>query len=56
MRMPYKQDMPIVKIIVRRPKGEKGYDAYLDTGASKCLIPERDAKDIGFHTSVIWRL
>jgi len=47
MRMPYKQDMPIVKIIVKRPKGEKGYDAYLDTGVSKCLIPERDAKDIG---------
>ncbi len=39
--------MPIVKIIVKGPKGEKEYDAYLDTGASKCLIPEKDAKDMG---------
>mgnify|MGYP005640815023 CR=1 FL=1 len=39
--------MPIVRIIVKGPKGEKEYDAYLDTGASKCLIPEKDAKEMG---------
>jgi len=47
MKISYKQNMPIVRIIVKGPKGEEEYDAYLDTGASKCLIPEKDAKEIG---------
>jgi len=47
MKIPYKQDMPIVKISVKGPKGEREYEAYLDTGASRTLIPERDAVELG---------
>jgi len=39
--------MPKVKIRVKGPTGEMEYDAYLDTGAFKCLIPEADATKIG---------
>jgi len=39
--------MPIVRIRVKGLKGEKEYEAYLDTGASKCLVPEKDAEEIG---------
>jgi predicted aspartyl protease len=47
MRIPYKGDMPEVKIKVKGLTGEIQYDAYLDTGAFKCLIPETDATKIG---------
>ena len=47
MRIKYKEDAPKVWIRVKGPKGEEGYDAYLDTGASKTLIPERDALKLG---------
>lgn len=47
MRIPYKGDMPKVKIRVKGLTGEIEYDAYLDTGAFKCLIPETDATKIG---------
>jgi hypothetical protein len=46
MRITYKGDMPEVKIRVKGPTGEIEYDAYLDTGAFKCLIPESDATKI----------
>lgn len=39
--------MPIVRIIVKGSRGEKEYDAYLDTGAGRTLIPERDAIELG---------
>jgi len=48
MKIPYKQNMPTVKIRVKELKGEKEYEAYLDTGASRCLIPEKDVEEIGF--------
>jgi len=47
MKISYKHDMPIVKISVKGPRGEKEYNAYLDTGAVKTLIPERDAVKLG---------
>ena len=47
MKIPYKHNMPIVKISVKGPKGEREYDAYLDTGAGRTLIPERDAIKLG---------
>ena len=47
MIIPYKGDMPEVKIRVKGLTGEIEYDAYLDTGAFKCLIPEADATKIG---------
>lgn len=47
MKIAYKKDMPEVKIKVRGRKGEIEYDAYLDTGAFKCLIPQTDATKIG---------
>jgi len=47
MRIAYKEDMPKVKIKVKGRISEIEYDAYLDTGAFKCLIPEADATKIG---------
>ena len=47
MRITYKEGMPEVKIKVKGRTGEIEYDAYLDTGAFKCLIPETDAAKIG---------
>ena len=39
--------MPEVRIKVRGRNGEIEYDAYLDTGVFKCLIPQTDAAKIG---------
>jgi len=47
MIIAYKEDMPRVRIRVKGSKGEIEYDAYLDTGAFKCLIPQTDAVKIG---------
>jgi len=47
MKISYKEDMPKVKIKVKGCISEIEYDAYLDTGAFKCLIPEADATKIG---------
>jgi predicted aspartyl protease len=47
MKTAYKNDMPILKLNVKGSKGETEYDAYLDTGAGRTLIPERDAKKFG---------
>lgn len=49
MIITYKEDMPQVKIKVRGRTGEIEYDAYLDTGAFKCLIPQTDATKIGLQ-------
>lgn len=47
MKAAYKSDMPILKLKVRGSRGETEYDAYLDTGAGRTLIPEKDAKKFG---------
>jgi len=43
MRIAYREDMPTAKIRVSGPKGEREYYGYLETGAGRTLIPERDA-------------
>ena len=47
MKVAYKNDMPIVELKVKGSKGQFEYDAYLDTGAGRTLIPEKDAKKLG---------
>jgi len=47
MKVAYKNDMPIMKLTVKGSKGQFEYDAYLDTGAGRTLIPEKDAKKMG---------
>jgi predicted aspartyl protease len=47
MRVAYKDDMPLMRLKVIGPRGKREYDAYLDTGAGKCLIPEADAVELG---------
>jgi len=51
MRYPYTDNMPLMKLVVFSPEGEKEYDAYLDIGASKTLIPESDAHELGLPYS-----
>jgi len=45
MKAAYKNDMPLLKLKVKGSKGQTEYDAYLDTGAGRTLIPEKDAKN-----------
>lgn len=47
MKVKYKDDMPVLELKVIGPNGMKEYDAYLDTGAGRSLIPEKDAFDLG---------
>ena len=47
MRIAYTNGNPITKITVVGTKGVREYDAYLDTGAAKTLIPEDDAIYLG---------
>jgi predicted aspartyl protease len=47
MKAAYKNDMPIVKLKVESSKGQFEYDAYLDTGAGRTRIPEKDAIKLG---------
>lgn len=47
MKVSYKNGMPILRLKIKGPRGEKEYDAYLDTGAGRTLIPEKDAKKFG---------
>ena len=47
MKTAYKKDMPILRLKVKGSKGQIDYDAYLDTGAGRTLIPEKDAKKYG---------
>lgn len=47
MRTSYKDNMPVMTLKVKGPSGEVSYDAYLDTGAGRTLIPEKDAERIG---------
>lgn len=51
MRLRYINNMPLLRLKVVGPKGEKEYNAYLDIGASKTLIPESDAHEIGLQYS-----
>jgi len=43
--------MPLLRLKVFGPQGVKEYNAYLDIGASKTLIPESDAHEIGLPYS-----
>ena len=56
MRFAYKDGNPIAKITVIGSKEEREYDAYLDTGAIKTLIPEDDAFLLVYYISGTWRL
>jgi predicted aspartyl protease len=47
MKTAYKNDMPMLKLKVKGSKGQIEYDAFLDTGAGRTLIPEKDAKKFG---------
>lgn len=47
MKTAYKNDLPTLKLKVKGSRGEIEYDAYLDTGAGRTLIPEKDAKKFG---------
>jgi len=47
MRLTYKYDVPIARIRVKGPSGEREYYGYLDTGARRTLIPEKDAIELG---------
>jgi hypothetical protein len=49
MKTAYKNDMPMLKLKIKGSKGQIEYDAYLDTGAGRTLIPEKDAKKFSFH-------
>lgn len=40
-----------MKLRVFEPNGIREYDAYLDTGATKTLVPERDAKELALPYS-----
>ena len=46
MRLPYIGNSPMVKLKVLGPSGEKEYYSYLDTGATKTLIPEIDTLEL----------
>ena len=51
MRLPYIDNSPMVKLRVLGSSGEKGFYAYLDTGTTKALIPEKDALELGLSYS-----
>ncbi|MEA2090155.1 MAG: aspartyl protease family protein [Thermoproteota archaeon] len=47
MKVNYKNGMPILKMKVKSATEEINYEAYLDTGAGRTLIPEKDAEKLG---------
>jgi predicted aspartyl protease len=47
MKKPYRDNMPLMKLKVKGPISQRDYNAYLDTGAGKTLIPEKDAISLG---------
>ena len=47
MKIKYEYDMPVMEMTVIGPLGEKRFKAYVDTGAGRSLIPERDALRLG---------
>ena len=47
MKVSYRNCMPLLKMKIKGLRGEMEYDAYLDTGAGRTLIPEKDAKKLG---------
>ena len=47
MKFSYRDGMPLLKMKIKGSRGEIGYDAYLDTGAGRTLIPEKDARKLG---------
>lgn len=49
MRKEYQHGDPLVRILVKGRNGEMEYEAYLDTGARKTLIPETDATTLGLE-------
>ena len=51
MRLSYIDNNPMAKLKVLGPAGEKEFYAYLDTGATKTLIPEKDALELDLKYS-----
>lgn len=47
MKVSYRNGMPLLKVKIKGSRGEIEYDAYLDTGAGRTLIPEEDAEKLG---------
>lgn len=47
MKISYRNGMPLLKVKIKGSRGEIEYDAYLDTGAGRTLIPEKDAEKLG---------
>jgi len=46
VKVPYRKGMPLLKVKVKGSRGEIEYNAYLDTGAGRTLIPEKDSKKL----------
>lgn len=49
MKIKYREGNPTINIRVKGPEGKAEYKAYLDTGAGRTLIPERDAVKLGLE-------
>ena len=49
MKIKYREGNPAINIRVEGPEGKEEYKAYLDTGAGRTLIPERDAVKLGLE-------
>jgi len=49
MKIKYQQGNPTINIRVKGPKGKQECKAYLDTGAGRTLIPEKDAVKLGLE-------
>jgi hypothetical protein len=49
MKVAYREGNPIVRIEVAGEIEKKEYNAYLDTGAKRTLIPEDDAIALNLH-------
>ena len=49
MKIKYREGNPTINIRIKGPEGKEEYKAYLDTGAGRTLIPERDAVKLGLE-------
>jgi len=49
MKIKYREGNPTANIKVKGPRGGKKYEAYLDTGAGRTLIPKSDAVKLGLE-------
>lgn len=48
-KIEYREGNPTANIKVKGPRGGKKYEAYLDTGAGRTLIPKSDAVKLGLE-------